>query len=102
MSRIEKLRQMLDADPKDAFVLYGIAQEHAKTGDHAGAVGYYDRCLAADPNYTYAYYHKAVSQIESGQREQAVETIKTGLAVAKSVKDGKALNELTTLLDQIT
>jgi hypothetical protein len=103
--RLDKLAAMLETDPNDAFVLYGLAQEHAKLGgdaDNARAVGFYDRCIAADPTYFYAYYHKAMSQIALEQAEDAAVTLRAGLAAANTARDQKAAGEIASLLDQIT
>jgi tetratricopeptide (TPR) repeat protein len=103
--RLDKLAAMLEADPNDAFVLYGLAQEHAKVGtadEHERAVCYYDRCIAADPAYHYAYYHKAMSLIELERTEDAAATLRQGLASAKAARDHKASGELAALLDQIS
>jgi tetratricopeptide (TPR) repeat protein len=103
--RLDKLTALLDADPNDAFVLYGLAQEHAKLGTdehHTKAVCYYDRCIASDPSYFYAYYHKAMSQIAMERNGDAAATLRTGLAAAKAGRDQKAIGEIAALLDQIT
>lgn len=103
--RLSRLAAMLEADPNDAFVLYGLAQEHARQGTadgHARAVGYYDRCIAADPAYHYAYYHKAVSQIALDDNAGAAATLRAGLAAARAAREHKAVGELSALLDQIT
>lgn len=100
--RLDKLSALLDADPNDAFVLYGLAQEHAKLGQHEQAVSFYDRCLASDPSYFYAYYHKATSQIALDRPADAASTLRTGLAAAKAGRDQKAIGEIAALLDQIT
>lgn len=102
MPSIAQLEKLLDLDPNDPFVLYGLAQEHAKTGDLARAVGFYDRCLAADPNYCYAYYHKAKTLSDHDRTDDAVATLTAGIAVAKRAQDAKALSEMQTLLDSIT
>jgi tetratricopeptide (TPR) repeat protein len=104
MSRLDKLLKMLKAEPDggDAFTLYGVAQEYAKAGQNTLAVEFYDRCLAADPTYTYAYYHKARVQADVGRAEEAIETVKLGIAAARKATDGKALGELTALLDSLT
>lgn len=101
MSRLEKLTRLLEADPNDAFVLYGIAQEHAKVGDHPRAVEFYDRCLAVDANYLYAYYHKAVAQNEHGDTAAARGTLTVGVKQAKAARDAKALNEMQGFLDSL-
>jgi tetratricopeptide (TPR) repeat protein len=99
---IERLEKMLAADPEDTFVLYAIAQEHAKAGDHDRAVAFYDRCLAVDAAYCYAYYHKAKSLEELGREADAVATLRTGLEAAKGAGDGKALGEIAGYLDALT
>lgn len=95
--RLAKLERLLAIDPNDAFVLYGLAQEHAKAGDHGRAVGFYDRCLAADPGYCYAYFHKAKSQQAMGNVAAARQTAEAGVLAAQRAGDGKALNELSGL-----
>jgi tetratricopeptide (TPR) repeat protein len=104
MSRLDKLLRILTAEPGDAFTLYGVAQEYAKRGspgDPERAVEFYDKCLAADPGYCYAYYHKARVQADAGQTEAAVATLRLGIATARKAADGKALGELTALLDSL-
>jgi len=94
MPSLEQLERLLTLDPADAFVLYAIAQEHAKVGRHAQAVEFYDRCLAVDPNYCYAYYHKAKSQQHMDREPDAAATLRAGVDVARRVGDAKALNEM--------
>ncbi len=104
-ARLTKLAAMLDADPTDAFVLYGLAQEHAKLDtpeNQERAVEFYDRCIAADGAYHYAYYHKAMSLIELERKDEAAATLRAGLTSAKGARDQKASSELAALLDQIT
>jgi tetratricopeptide (TPR) repeat protein len=101
MPSIESLQKLLAADPADPFLLYGLAQEYAKTGDIARAVEFYDKCLAADPAYCYAYFHKARVQQQSGQVAAAVATVKAGMAAAKKAGDGHAASELSGLLDEL-
>ncbi len=102
MSRLQKLTRLLEADPNDPFVLYGIAQEHAAGGDHAQAIAFYDRCLAADPSYCYAYFHKARSQQALGDDAAAAETARAGIKAAQAAGDAQALGELSGLLDELT
>ena len=95
--RLTKLQKLLSIDPNDAFVLYGLAQEYAKVGDHAQAIAFYDRTLNADPAYLYAYYHKARSQQAAGDLPNARATVQRGIRVAHQAGDGKALSELSNL-----
>ncbi len=95
--RLAKLEKLLALDPNDTFVLYGLAQEYGKMGDLAKAVSFYDRTLAADPAYCYAYFHKARAQQAAGDLASARQTVADGVRAAHRAGDGKALNELTGL-----
>jgi tetratricopeptide (TPR) repeat protein len=100
MPSIAQLTKLLAIDPADTFVLYGLAQEHARLGEHAAAVGWYDKCLAVDPLYCYAYFHKARSQHALGDTPAAVGTVRAGIVAAGRAQDGKALGELQGLLTE--
>lgn len=100
-TRLEQLTKLLALDPADAFVLYGLAQEHAKVGDHAAAIDFYDRCLAVDAGYCYAYYHKARSQLAAGDLPAARATVLTGITAAHRAGDAKAAGELSTLQTEL-
>lgn len=95
--RLAKLTKLLALDDHDAFVLYGLAQEHAKLGDHAKAIEFYDRCLKVDAAYCYAYYHRARSQMATGDLAGARATAAQGIQAAHRAGDGKAASELSTL-----
>ncbi|MCB9846558.1 MAG: hypothetical protein H6811_11315 [Phycisphaeraceae bacterium] len=101
MPSLEQLQRLLEADPSDAFVLYALAQEHARVGDHAAAVEFYDRCLAADPMQAYACFHKARSLEFLGRLPDAVEALRDGLIRARKAGDQQALSEIQGYLDQI-
>ena len=98
MPSIAQLTKLLEAEPHDAFLLYGLAQEYAKSGDTLRAVEHFDRCLAADPAYCYAYYHKAKALIAASRVEEAREVIEAGMAKAREVGDAHARGELQALL----
>jgi len=98
MPTIEQLEKLLSAEPDDAFTLYALAHEHAKQGRHPEAIAFYDRCLESDPDYTYAYYHKARSQEAAGDTESACATLETGLKVARRIGDAKGTGEIAALL----
>lgn len=102
MPSIEALEKLLQADPGDPFILYGLAHEHAKLGQHETAVGFYDRCIAADAGYCYAYYHKARSLQELDRIDEAVETLKQGTKKAREAGDGHAVSELQALMLDIS
>lgn len=97
MSRLTQLNKLLALDPSDAFVLYGIAQEHSKTGDHAEAVSWYRKCLTVDTTYLYAYFHMGRSLQALGQIDEARHVVADGVREALKAGDGKASSELSSL-----
>ncbi len=101
MPTIEQLEKLLAATPKDPFLLYGLAQEHAKRKDIARALECFDRCLAADPGYCYAYFHKARVLHEAERTPEAVAVLRDGVGAAKRAGDGHALAEISSFLDEI-
>jgi tetratricopeptide (TPR) repeat protein len=102
MPSIQELEKLLAADPNDAFLLYGLAQEHAKAGRHEAALAAYDRCLAVDPAYCYAYFHKARTLEAAGRPDAAIATLRDGVTAAKRAGDGHALSEISAYLDELT
>lgn len=98
MPSIAQLSKLLEAEPHDPFLLYGLAQEYAKAGDLLRAVEHFDRCLAADATYCYAYYHKAKALIAATRIDDARAVIEAGMAKAREVGDAHARGELQALL----
>jgi len=96
--RLEKLHKLLERDPNDPFVLYGIALEHKKLGDANSAIEFLDRTIAADSGYCYAYYQKGQVQEMLGDAAAARETYQKGIAAAKSKGDDHAAGEIEAAL----
>ncbi|MGP1345231.1 MAG: hypothetical protein ACTS3F_01005 [Phycisphaerales bacterium] len=77
--RLAQLQRLREADPADADVPYMIAQEHAKHARTAEALEAYDQCLALNPAYLYAYFHKARALEADDRIPEAIETIRRGI-----------------------
>ena len=99
--RIAQLQKLLTVDPDDTFCLYALAQEYAKASDHAQAIEYYDRVLAVDSDYCYAYYHKARAQEDAGDVHSAATTLREGLERATASGDAKAASEIQDYLEML-
>jgi tetratricopeptide (TPR) repeat protein len=99
--RLEKLHKMLERDPNDAFLLYGVALEHKKLGDAAKAIEFLDRVIAADPGYCYAYFQKGQVLESRGDSAGARETYESGIAAAKEKGDAHAQGEIEGALSML-
>lgn len=101
-ARLVQLLKLVEADPSDAFCLYGIAQEYARRGSVDEAVAWYDRCLAVDRDYCYAYFHKARALDDAGRTADAIAALRLGLDRARVSGDAHAASEIAGYLDQLT
>ncbi len=101
MPSLDQLKRLLEAEPDDTFLLYGLAQEYAKAGQTAEAIAAYDRVIALEPGHGYAYFHKARALEEAGREAEAAEILRAGLAAARAVGDEKAAGEIAAYLDEL-
>ena len=92
--KLPKLTAMLEKQPNDPFLLYGIAMEHKKMNDPAEAIAFLDRCIAADPNYCYAYFQRGQICEMTGDLPAAKQSYNDGIAAAKRAGDAHAQSEI--------
>ena len=98
---MRQLQQMLQRQPDDPFLLYGLAMEHKKAGDAAQALEYLGRVTQKDPNYCYAYYQRGLVHESQGDTEAARRSYRDGLEAADRSGDAHARSELEAALDML-
>ncbi len=101
MSRRDKLLAMLEAQPDDPFLHFGLAMESVKEQRHDDALARFDRVMQLDPNYTAAHYHKGNTLIALGRLDDARAILRDGVDAARSAGDAHTLGEMQQLLDSI-
>jgi len=101
MNRLDKLLALRESEPTDPEIHYMIAMERARAGETTQALAGYDECLRLDPDFHYAYYHKAVALDEAGRRDEAKSAAEEGLARAEQSQNAKAASELSSLLGSL-
>ncbi|MFA9477253.1 tetratricopeptide repeat protein [Phycisphaerales bacterium AB-hyl4] len=99
--RLTQLRKLYDVDPKDPFVSYGIALEHAKQGETDEALRWLDQTLTIDAQYCYAYFQKGRLLSEVGRDEEAKAALREGVQQAQQAGDAHAASEISELLASI-
>src|SRR4051812_2348200 len=99
--RLEKLRAMLEREPNDTFLLYGIALEHKKLNDAPAALEYLDRVTRIDPGYCYAYHQKGLVHELQGDTDAAKRAYREGIEAAKKKGDDHARGEIEAALSMI-
>jgi tetratricopeptide (TPR) repeat protein len=99
--RLEQLQRMLQREPNDTFLLYGIAMEHKKLNDPAAALEYFDRVTQLDPCYCYAYHQKGLVHESQGDTDAARQAYREGIQAAITKGDDHARGEIEAALSMI-
>ncbi|HEV2706134.1 MAG TPA: tetratricopeptide repeat protein [Pyrinomonadaceae bacterium] len=96
--RLAALEAMAEAQPGEALVWYGLANEYTKLARWEEAATALRRLLKIDPNYTSAYQMLGSALINLGEREEARSVWTEGVAVATRTGAWKARQHLEGLL----
>ena len=99
--RMQKLQSMLQRDPNDTFLLYAIALEHKKAGEHAEALRWLVRVVEQDPEYCVAYHQAGLTHEAAGDTEGAKKAYVEGIAAARKKGDSHAAEEMQAALSMI-
>jgi len=99
--RLAKLSKMLEREPTDTFLIYGLALEHKKLGHTDEALKLLDRVIALDPGYCYAYHQKGLAFESAGDNESAKSAYRAGIDAAKQKGDAHAQGEIEAALSMI-
>ena len=99
--RLQKLQKMLEREPDDPFLVYGLALEHKKLGHADEAIRLLDRVIQLDPGYCYAYHQKGLTYESAGDTESARSAYRAGIDAAKQKGDAHAQGEIEAALSMI-
>jgi len=98
-NRIEVFEQMLEADPENTMVMFGLAKEYEKLGEHAKVAHLLEQYLTKADDEGNAYGVLANAYAQSGDRERAIETYKKGIDVSMAHGHPSMANEYRMTLD---
>ena len=104
--RMAQIEAMLDADPDDAFLRYGLAMEHASAGDDAACVAVLRDLIArtAAAPYIAAFLQAGQALVRLDRIPEACDVLKQGIAAAEKARTPDALHaqsEMQGLLSSI-
>jgi len=94
MDRVEKLNQMLSANPADSFLQHALALEYIKTGNDTEAKKLFEAITGREPGYVGAYYHLARLLERNGDKSGAIKVYEKGMEEAKKAGENHAYGEL--------
>ena len=98
-ARLESLKRMVEQNPGDSFLRYGLAMEYRNAGDLQRAAGEFRAVVAANPDYAPAYYQGGQTLERLGRVEEAREMYREGVAAATLICDHHARSEMQAALD---
>ncbi|HYJ90508.1 MAG TPA: hypothetical protein VEV84_04315 [Pyrinomonadaceae bacterium] len=98
-SRIEIFRQMLEAEPDNTMVMFGLAKEYEKLGEYKEVIDVLECYLAKADDEGNAYGTLSMAYAQTGQRDKAIETLKKGIEVSMAHGHPSMANEYKMTLD---
>lgn len=98
-NRIEVFKQMLESDPTNTMVLFGLANEYQKQEDWQNTIATLEDYLtkADDEGAAYGMLAKAFERL--GEREKARQTYKKGIEVSMAHGHPTMANDYQMTLD---
>lgn len=97
-SRLEKIKQMLAAEPNDVFLNFSLAMELVKEDRQEEAVGQFKRVNELDPGYVPAYFQRANTLVAMDRKADAKGVLQLGIAAAQKAGDKHAASEMGQML----
>jgi predicted Zn-dependent protease len=98
-NRIEIFEQMLQSDPDNSMVLFGLAKEYEKQGEFQKVIEVLENYLSKADDEGNAYGALANAYEKTGQRDRAVETYHKGIDVSMAHGHPSMANEYRMTLD---
>ena len=101
MSRIEKLKEFLAAEPDDSFVRHALAMEYIALGDDQTARRLLEEVLERDDAAIGSCYQLGKLLERAGETAAAIGWYEKGMAAAKKAGEKRAYNELRTAYEEL-
>ena len=90
---------MLETEPDNTMVMFGLAKEYEKLGEWKNVIDVLEQYLAKSDDEGNAYGTLAMAYAETGDKERAIETLKSGAEVSIAHGHPSMANEYRMALD---
>jgi hypothetical protein len=102
MTRLDKIKAMLETEPDDVFLRYTLAMEYRKAGDCDASIELLTTLAYQEtPPYVPAFFMAAQQLADREDLEQARTFLRDGIDAARSQNDLHAAAEMGELLAEI-
>jgi Fe-S cluster biosynthesis and repair protein YggX len=99
--RIEQFRKMANDDPNNEIGHFSLGRSLLEAGEFPEAAQSFQRVIALNPNISKAYQLLGQAQLQQGQRDLAIDSLKTGARVAQNRGDLMPKNEMLKMLSEL-
>jgi tetratricopeptide (TPR) repeat protein len=100
-NRLETIKALLEQNPRDSFLRYGLAMEHRNSGDLEAAAAEFRRLIGDNPDYVAAYFHGGQTLERLSRIEEARELYQNGIEASRRTGDAHARSELEAALGML-
>jgi len=99
--RLDSLLKLLEKDPEDSFLSYGVALEHISTSNFEEAKKYLTSLLKKDLDYVPAYMQLAQVYENLNLIDKSKNIYKEGIGIARRNNDSHAADEMEDFLNEL-
>ena len=99
--RVTTLKQVLNANPNDAFARYALGLEYSNAGDTDAALAEFQQLIAVHPDYTNGYFMAAQTLARANRTPEARAMLQAGIESARRSRNQHALSEMEGMLDEL-
>jgi len=100
-SRVAALKELLAANPEDAFARYALGLEYSGSGDTDAALAEFQRLLASHPDYTNGYFMAAQTLARADRNDEARALLQQGIESARRTRNQHAMSEMEGMLEEL-
>ena len=101
MPSIEKIEELLEREPNDVFLNFGLAMALRSAGREDESLARFDRTCEIEPTYVAAYFQKAVLLEQIGRSDEARGALESGIDQARKIGDQHAEGEMREYLETL-
>ena len=99
--RIEALKQLLEQEPHDTMLLFGLGDEYFSQGQYAEAIPYFEEAVRVNPEYAAVYVYLARAYEETDRLDMVRQTIERGWGPAVRSGDANLIAELEDIRERL-
>ena len=100
-SRIAALKELLSANPQDAFARYALGLEYSGAGQIEEALAEFKQLLESHPDYTNGYFMAAQALAKAERPSEARDMLLHGIESARRTRNQHALSEMEAMLEDL-